>query len=148
MNECFFLHLQEDSFSDLLLYQTLTPSTEVYMLTNDDEFIGHDFDHFFSKQSTTASLDKVQGGVDLVGSVNGNIQLRVGVEGHERNVEAQSLFLGSLGGRDGNDIGKFSGFQEISHPFDGKVGGGTSSEADDHAALDIVIDGLVTDLFF
>lgn len=129
------------SFAKAVGYQ------ERILRTNDDEFVGHDFDHFFSKQSTASSLDKVQVRIDLIGSVNCNIQLRVGVEGDERNVEAQGLFLGTFRGRDGNDIFEFSGFQKISNPFNGVVCRGTSSEANDHATLDVVIDGLVTDLF-
>merc|ERR1712176_903012 len=42
-------------------------------VNNDDEFVCHDLDHFFSKQSTATSLDKIQIRIDLIGSVNCNI---------------------------------------------------------------------------
>mmetsp|Transcript_14234 Transcript_14234/g.29724 ORF Transcript_14234/g.29724 Transcript_14234/m.29724 type:complete len:269 (+) Transcript_14234:1881-2687(+) len=117
------------------------------VVDDDDEFIGHDFDHLFSKKSTATSLDKVQVGVNLIGSINSNIQLGVRIEGDKGNVKAQSLFLGAFGCRDGNNISEFSRFQKVSHPFDGEVCGGTSSKADDHTGLDVIVNGLVADLF-
>mmetsp|Transcript_25749 Transcript_25749/g.70800 ORF Transcript_25749/g.70800 Transcript_25749/m.70800 type:complete len:290 (+) Transcript_25749:52-921(+) len=114
---------------------------------DDDEFVGHDFDHLLSKKSTASSLDKVQVGVNLVGSIDSNIQLRVGVEGDKRDIEAFGLFLGADRSGNADNIFQLSGFQELSDALDGEVCGGTSSKTDNHSTSDVVIDGLVADLF-
>ena len=112
-------------------------------LTNDNELVGADLDHLLAEESAAAALDKVEVGVDLVGTIDGDIELGVRVEGDEGDVEALGLLLGPDGGGDADDVLELAGLEELADALDGVVGGAAGAESDDHAGLDVVVDGLV-----
>ena len=115
------------------------------MLTNNNELLRHDFDHFLSQKSATATLDKVQVRVNFVSSIDSNIQVRVGVKGNQWDAKALRLFLSANRSGDADNVLQFSRLQLLSNSFDSEVSSGASSKSNDHATLDVVIDGLVSD---
>lgn len=109
-------------------------------LTNNNELIGADLNHFLAKEGTAAALDKVEVGVDLVGTIDGNVELGMRVEGDEGDVEALGLLLGPDGGGDADDVLELTGLEELADALDGEVGSTSRAQSDDHAGLDVVVD--------
>ena len=112
-------------------------------LTNDNELVGADLDHLLAEEGATAALDKVEVGIDLVGTVDGYVELGMGVEGDEGDVEALGLLLGPYGGGDADDVLELARLEQFADPLDGEVGSTARAQSDDHARLDVIVDGLV-----
>lgn len=115
---------------------------ELGVVDDDDELVGGGLDHLLAEEGAAAALDEVEVGVDLVGAVDGEVDVGVGVEGGEGDAEGGGLLLGALGGGDADDVGEGAGFEEGAELVDDEGGGGAGAEAEDHAAVD-VLDGLV-----
>ena len=135
-------------FGDFIAYRCIfsyifLPPRQQLKLTNDNELVGADLNHLLTEESAAATLDKVEVGVDLVGTIDGDIELGVRVEGDEGDVEALGLLLGPDGGGDANDVLELAGLEELADALDGVVGGTAGAKSDDHAGLDVVVDGLV-----
>jgi hypothetical protein len=77
---------------------------ELGIVVIDDEIGGGHLDNRLAEEGAAAALHEVEGGVDGVGAVDGDVQLGVGVEGGERNAEGLGLLLGADGGGDGDDV--------------------------------------------
>ena len=118
-------------------------STSQKKLTNDNKLIGADLDHLLAEEGATAALDKVEVGIDLVGTVDGDVELGMGVEGDEGDVEALGLLLGPDGGGDADDVLELARLEQFADPLDSEVGGAARAQSDDHARLDVIVDGLV-----
>ena len=69
------------------------------------------------------------------------------VERDKRDVKALRLLLRPDGGGDGNDILELPGRKLLPDALHGEVSSGARAEADDHAGLDVVVDGFVADEF-
>ena len=115
------------------------------LVDDDDELLGHHLDHLLAEESAAAALDEGEVGVDLVGTVDGDVEDGLLVEGAEGDVERLRLLASALGGGDGDDVLQLAGLELLAEAFDGEVGGGSRAEADDHAGLDVVVDRLVAD---
>ncbi len=124
-----------------LIYILISSTSQ--KLTNDNELVGADLDHLLAEEGATAALDKVEVGIDLVGTVDGDVELGMGVEGDEGDVEALGLLLGPDGGGDADDVLELARLEQLAHPLDSEVGGAARAQSDDHARLDVIVDGLV-----
>mmetsp|Transcript_21149 Transcript_21149/g.60663 ORF Transcript_21149/g.60663 Transcript_21149/m.60663 type:complete len:275 (+) Transcript_21149:2000-2824(+) len=116
---------------------------QLRLVNNNNELVGADLDHLLAEEGAAAALDKVEVGVDLVGTVDGDVELGMGVEGDEGDVEALGLLLGPDGGGDADDVLELARLEQFADPLNGEVGSTASTQADDHAGLDIIVDGLV-----
>lgn len=75
----------------------------------DDELVGRGLDDLLPEEGTSPALHEVQVGVDGVSAVDGDVEARVRVEGHERDVQGLGLLLGADGRGDGQDVGELTG---------------------------------------
>lgn len=120
---------------------------ELRLVRDDDEAGGCGLDHLLAEEGAAAALDEVEGGVDLVGPVDGEVEAGVLVEGGEGDAEGGGLLEGALRGRDADDVAELAGGEEVADLGDDEGSGGAGAEAEDHAAADVV-DGLVGCEFF
>ena len=118
---------------------------QLRFVNNNDELLRAHLNHLLAQERTSASLDKVEVRVYLVGAVNGHVEFRVRVQRNERDSQALGLLLRSHGRRDRNDVLQFARLELLAEPLDGKVSRGSSSEPDNHPRFDVVVDGLVPD---
>mmetsp|Transcript_17823 Transcript_17823/g.30974 ORF Transcript_17823/g.30974 Transcript_17823/m.30974 type:complete len:236 (+) Transcript_17823:163-870(+) len=121
---------------------------ELGIINNNDKFLGLDLDHLFAQQGATTSLDQVQVGINLIGTIDSDVQHWMRIEGDQRDLERLCLLLGSDRGRNRDDIFQFAGLELLAESFHGIVRSGSRTEADDHARRNIIIDGLVSDNLF
>mmetsp|Transcript_10965 Transcript_10965/g.16551 ORF Transcript_10965/g.16551 Transcript_10965/m.16551 type:complete len:260 (+) Transcript_10965:407-1186(+) len=118
---------------------------QLTLVDNDNELISANLHHLLTQEGSSTTLDEVQVGVNFIGSINSHVELRMGVECNKRNSELLSLLLRTNRGRDGDNVLKLARFELLSKALDGEVGGGASSETNDHARFYVIIDGLVSD---
>mmetsp|Transcript_34219 Transcript_34219/g.107885 ORF Transcript_34219/g.107885 Transcript_34219/m.107885 type:complete len:295 (+) Transcript_34219:136-1020(+) len=119
---------------------------ELGLVDDDDELVGADLHHLLAEEGAAAALHEVKRRVDLVGAVDGDVELAVLVERRERDAELLGLLLGAHGGRDAHDVGELALLHELAHALHGEGRRRTSAEAHDHAALHVVVNGLVAHL--
>lgn len=75
---------------------------------------------------------------DLIGAIDGEIDVGVVVEGGEGDAERLGLLEGALGGGDADDVGELTGGEEGTDLGDDEGGGGAGAEAEDHAAAHVL----------
>mmetsp|Transcript_40593 Transcript_40593/g.160996 ORF Transcript_40593/g.160996 Transcript_40593/m.160996 type:complete len:230 (-) Transcript_40593:414-1103(-) len=97
------------------------------IIYDDDELLGLNFYHFFTKKGSSAALHQVKVVVVLVSPVNGHVKNWVGVQGDKRDVKTFSLLLRSNRRGDCNNILEFSRLQLFSESLHGEISSGSSS---------------------
>mmetsp|Transcript_33264 Transcript_33264/g.95716 ORF Transcript_33264/g.95716 Transcript_33264/m.95716 type:complete len:321 (+) Transcript_33264:121-1083(+) len=120
-------------------------SAHLGLVHDDNELLRAHLHDLLSEQSTTAALHEVELGIHLVGAVDGHVDVGVGVQGRQGDAQGLRLLLGADGCRDGDDVLQLSTLQLLAHTLNCIRRCRACSKADDRAALDIVVHGLVAD---
>mmetsp|Transcript_118508 Transcript_118508/g.166628 ORF Transcript_118508/g.166628 Transcript_118508/m.166628 type:complete len:226 (+) Transcript_118508:422-1099(+) len=118
------------------------------LVDDDDELLGAHLHDLLPEECPASTLHEVQSGIHLVCTIDGHIQVTVGVQGRQRNAQALRLLLGADGGRDGDDVLELSRLQLLTNAFHSEGGGGACAETDHRATLHVVIHGLVANHLF
>lgn len=74
--------------------------------------------HLLTQQGPTTALDQVQGRVNLISTINRNVQHRVRVKGDEGDTQTLGLLLGPDGGGDGDNILELAGLELLPEALD------------------------------
>mmetsp|Transcript_28718 Transcript_28718/g.52770 ORF Transcript_28718/g.52770 Transcript_28718/m.52770 type:complete len:218 (+) Transcript_28718:486-1139(+) len=114
---------------------------------NAHEEFGGFFNHFFAKKSSTTTLNNVEIRVNLVGTIDGNVDTRLFIEGGERNIHTFGMLISANRGRNTDNILQFTVLKKLTDALNSKISSGASSQADDHATLNI-LDSLPGSLLF
>ena len=119
---------------------------QLRLVDDHDELVRDDLDHLLPQQGAAAALDQIQIGIDLVGTVDRDVEPRELVQRGQRNTQLLGLFFGSDRSRHGDDVLERAIFQEHPEPLDRERGRRARAQADLHAARHIIINSLVADL--
>jgi hypothetical protein len=68
-------------------------SAQLRLVDDHDELLGAHLHHLLAQQRAAAALDQVEVRVDLVGAVDGHVQVRVFVERGQRDAEPLGLIM-------------------------------------------------------
>ncbi len=88
-------------------------------------------DDLFPQQRSASALDQAQVGRDLVGAIDGEIELRHLVQGGERYGRTRGVVAGRLGGRHRDHVEP--GAHALTQELDEMLGGRAGAEAEPHA---------------
>ena len=102
---------------------------------NDDHLVrGRGYD-LFPQQRAAAALDDIQGGIDFVCAIDGEVEAIEVVQRRQPNAAALGIGAGCLRGRDADDVQ--SGADPLAEQFDEMLRGRTGAEAKLHTVLDM-----------
>ena len=117
------------------------------LVHDDDKLLRHDLNHLFSQQRTTAALHERQRRINLIRTIDRDVQFALFIQRAQRNVQRLGLLARALARRDANHILELPARQLLSDAFDRVVRRGSRTEADDHTARHVVVHRLVSDEF-
>ena len=108
------------------------PAYDLGLIRDDDHTesgLGH---HFLAKQRTTQALDEVDGGIDLVGTIDGEVQNRVGGQRSQRNSQIPAAIRSPQGGRDAHDLLQTTHTKVLGETHQEVGYGAPGTQAEDH----------------
>mmetsp|Transcript_18532 Transcript_18532/g.47701 ORF Transcript_18532/g.47701 Transcript_18532/m.47701 type:complete len:206 (+) Transcript_18532:380-997(+) len=110
------------------------------LVDNDDEFLRAHLNHLLAQQCAAATLDQVKLRINRIRAVDRDIELRVRVEGDERDAEGLSLLLGTHRSGHRDDVLQLARLELLTHALHRKRSGRACAQADDHARRHVIID--------
>ena len=84
------------------------------------------------------ALDQLEGGIHLVGAVDRQVDAIDGVEALQGDAQFSGQHLALEGGGDAGDVPQLAASELGAKGLDHQGGGGARTQADDHAALDLL----------
>ena len=108
-----------------------------------DELFRHHLHHLLAEERTAATLDKRKVGVNGIGAVDRDVELRLLVERAQGDAEGLGLLLSRNRGGNADDVLELARLELLSDTLHGKGRGRPGPKAHHHAALDKVVDGLI-----
>lgn len=112
---------------------------------NAHELLGRQLHHLLTQQSTTAALDHVQVTVNLIGTIDGDVNSGLFVQCSQGNAQALGLLVSADGGGYADDVLQLPLLHQLPDTVHSEGSGGTSAEAHHHVRL-YVLHGLVCGL--